>query len=162
MTITENDLIHSFGTEDEATSVSPQPGAVADTAFSVEADVPGWTNSDDAPMAMFRLKLTAAGLGGVPDGGTINLYSRSMDIDLGSSPLVHQTTPSATFLHKLLGHFPVLESDADQDIVIGPLMLPNYKTSSQYQFYIENQMGQTTGTGWQLFVKPITFGPHPA
>ena len=124
---------------------------------SIASDTSTWTNDDDAPMAMFRLLLTSAGLGGAPDGGVINLYAQAQNID-GSTG--DQYAPSSTFMHTYLGSFPIQESDADQQILIGPIRLPNYKTSSEFIFFIENQMGVTTGTGWELHVIPMTIGPH--
>lgn len=154
MAISTDAAIDFFGTQDEVTTT---PAAVTDTSYSIATDTSTWTNDDDAPTAMFRLLLTAAGLGGAPDGGVINLYSQAQNID-GSTG--DQFIPSANFQHTYLGSFPIQQTDADQQIVIGPIRLPNYKTSSEFIFFIENQMGVTTGTGWELHVIPMTTGPH--
>ncbi len=142
MAITTDDAIDKFGTQTEITN---SPSAVADGAFSVAGDVSAWTNSDDAPTAMFRLLLTAAGLGGAPTtGSVINLFAEPQNID-GSTG--DQYEPSADFPHTYLGSFPIMDLDADQQILIGPVRLPNYKTSSEYLFFIENQMGQSQFPG---------------
>ena len=157
MAIAENALIDFFGTQDEVTT---SPAEVTDGSFSIASDTSTWTNGDDAPTAMFRLLLTAAGLGGVPTaGGVINLFAQPQNID-GSTG--DQFIPSANFPHTYLGSFPIEDQDADQQILIGPLRLPNYKTISEFIYFIENQMGQTTGTTWTLHVIPSTLGPHPA
>ena len=154
MAIGTGSAIHFFGTQDEVTT---SPATVADGAFSIASDTSTWTNGDDAPAAIFRLLLTAAGLGGAPDGGVINLYAQPQNID-GSTG--DQIAPSSNFYHTYLGAFPIHQADADQQIVIGPIALPNYKTSSEFIFFIENQAGVATGTTWTLHVTPITTGPH--
>lgn len=155
MAISTDALIDFFGTQDEVTT---SPATVADTAFSIATDTSIWINDDDAPMAMFRLLLTAAGLGGAPDaGGFVNLYAQAQQID-GSTG--DQFIPSANFPHTFLGRFPIEDADSDQQILIGPIRLPNYKTSSEFIYFIENQMGVATGTTWTLHVTPMTMGPH--
>ena len=155
MTIAEDALIEFFGTQDEVTT---SPATVADAAYSIASDTSEWTNDDDAPFAMFRLLLTAAGLGGAPTGD-VNLYAQCIDID-GSTG--DQAFPSDNFPHTYLGTFPILRTDTDQQSVIGPIKLPNYKTSSTFVFVIQNQMGVATGATWTLHVTPVTYGPHPA
>ena len=155
MAIGTDAAIDFFGTQDEVTT---SPATVADGAFSIATDTSTWTNDDDAPMAMFRLLLTAAGLGGAPTAGTVvNLYAQPQNID-GSTG--DQFIPSANFPHTFLGSFPVEDADSDQQIVIGPIRLPNYKTSSEFIFFIENQIGVALGTTWTLHVIPMTTGPH--
>jgi len=153
MAISTSDAIHKFGTQDEVTTT---PAAVTDTSWSIASDTSTWTNDDDAPMAMWRLLLTAAGLGGAPDGGVIDLYLQPQNID-GSTG--DQYAPSDNFAHTYIGSFPIQQTDADQQILIGPFPLPNYKTSSEFIPFIKNNMGQTTGTGWELHVIPVAIGP---
>ena len=154
MAIATDSAIEFFGTQD---TLGTSSASVADAAFSIAGDLSTWTNDDDAPMAMWRLLLTAAGIGGTPDGGTIDLYLQPQDID-GSTG--DQIIPSANFLHTYVGSFPIHKVDADQQILIGPFALPNYKTSSSFIPFIHNNMGQTTGTTWTLHVIPQAFGPH--
>ena len=154
MAIATNAAIDFFGDQDEVTT---SPAEVTDTSFSVAGDTSIWINDDDAPMAMFRLLLLQSGLGGAPDANSaINLYAQAQQID-GSTG--DQFIPSDSFPHTFLGSFPIEDQDADQQILIGPIRLPNYKTASEFIFFIENQMGVTTGTGWELHVIPMTVGP---
>ena len=155
MAIGTDAAIDFFGTQDEVTT---SPATVVNGAFSIATDTSIWTNDDDAPFAMFRLLLTAAGLGGVPTAGaTVDLLARLMNID-GSTG--DQFAPNADFEHTYLGSFPIENQDIDQQIMIGPIRLPNYKTSSEFEYYIKNSMGQATGTTWTLHVIPMTLGPH--
>lgn len=157
MTIGENATIDFFGTRDEVTS---SPASVADGGFSTLADTGIWTNDDDAPWAMFTLQLTAAGLGGAPTAGSvIDLYTQLQDITDSTDDAV---LAKANYEHYYLGSFPVTDADEDQSIPIGPIRLPNMATSQGHVFSIRNNCGQSLGTTWQLFVQPMTFGPHPA
>ncbi len=155
MAIGTDSTIDFHGTQDEVTTT---PAEVTDGLFSIASDTSIWPNDDDAPWAMFRLVLTSAGLGGAPAAGaTVSLLARSMNID-GST--ADQVAPQADFEHQSLGQFPVENQDINQEIMIGPIRLPNYKTSSEFEFYIKNNLGVTTGTGWELHVIPTTYGPH--
>ena len=154
MAIGSDSAIAFFGTQDEVTT---SPATVADGNYSIASDTSTWTNDDDAPLAMWRLLLTAAGLGGAPDGGTVDLYLQPQNID-GSTG--DQFIPSDNFQHTYIGSFPIQQTDADQQILIGPLALPNYKTSSEFIPFIKNNCGQALGTTWTLHVIPMTYGPH--
>ena len=154
MAIAENDLIESFGTETEVTT---GPAEVTDGNYSTADDMSEWTNADDAPHAMFRFVLTTAGLGAAP-AGNCTLYARCMNIDGATDSVI----PSDESPHLRIGTLVVNRVDADQENIHGPFKLPNYKTSSVFEFYIKNDMGTTTGTGWELHVIPVTVGPHPA
>lgn len=142
------------GTQDEVTTA---PATVADNAFSIASDTSEWANDDDAPFAMFLLQLTAAGLGGVPDGGPINLYCQLVEVEQAADDTLF---PSATFPHVYLGSFPTSTADEDQQSIIGPVKLPQLAASQKYVFVIENKCGQALGTSWQLWVTPLTYGPH--
>ena len=157
MAIAENALIDFFGTQVEITNGTQT--SLTDGSFSASGEQTEWTNVDDAPMAMFRLLLTVSGISANPDGGVVNLYAQAQNID-GSTG--DQFIPSANFLHTYLGSFPIHEVDASQQILIGPIRLPNYKTSSSYIFLIENQTGVTLGTDFELHIIPMSMGPHPA
>ena len=157
MTIGTDATIDFFGTEDEVTVASP--GAVNAGAFSAAADVSDWTNDDDAPYAMFKLKLTASGLTGAPTAGeTVVLYARLLNIESTEDAPV----PDSNYRQIRLTSFVLDAADADQVHVRGPIRLPNYKTSQEYEFFIENNMASINigASGWELWVKPITFGPH--
>ena len=154
MAIGTDSAVYFFGTQDEVTT---SPATVADGAYSIATDTSTWTNDDDAPLAMWRLLLTAAGLGGAPDGGTVDLFLQPQNID-GSTG--DQFIPSDNFVHTYIGSFPIQKTDADQQILIGPLVLPNYKTSSEFIPFIKNNTGVALGTTWTLHVIPVTVGPH--
>lgn len=153
MTIDTGARIDFFGTQDEVTT---SPATVATGDYSIATDTSVWTNDDDAPEALWRLVLTAAGIGGTPTGD-IDLYLQPQNID-GSTG--DQIIPSDNFKHTYVGTFPIHKVDADQQIVIGPFDLPNYKTSSEFIPFIKNKMGVATGTTWELHVIPKTDGPH--
>lgn len=158
MAIGTDSAIDFFGTEDQITVASP--GAVAAGAFSAAADVNDWTNDDDAPYIMAKLKLTAAGLSGIPTAGeVINLYAKHLDINSTEDT----PDPDANYKHTYLGSFVLDAADADQVHVIGPLRLPNYETSQVYEFFIENGSAaiNIAADGWDLWVVPLTQGPHP-
>jgi len=155
MAIGTDSAIHFFGTEDEVTVASP--GAVNAGAFSVTGDVNDWTNDDDAPMAVFKLKLTAAGLSAAPTAGElVSLYCRHMDVEGTEDTPV----PDANYPHTYLGSFIVDAVDADQ-VHILTAELPNYETSQVYEFFIENNMTPNiASSGWELWVTPRTVGPR--
>ena len=157
MAIAKDAVIDFFGTQDEVTTT---PATVLNGAFSQASDTSQWPNDDNAPTAMFRLVLTQAGLTGAPAvGSVVNLFSQAIGIDGASAD---QFIPSANFPHTYLGSFPIEDQDIDQQIIIGPIRLPNYKEGSTFIYFIENKMGVDTGTGWELHVIPMTQGPHPA
>ena len=154
MAIGTDSAIDFFGTQDEITNGTQT--SLTDGSYSVSGEQTLWTNDDDAPQAMFRLLLTASGLSGAPDGGVVNLYAQPQNID-GSTG--DQFLPSANFQHTYLGSFPLEQTDSSQQILISA-SLPNYKTSSEYIFIIENQSGVTLGTDFELWIIPKTIGPH--
>ncbi len=157
MAIGTDSTIDFFGTEDEVTVASP--GAVNADAFSATGDVNDWTNDDDAPFAMFKLKMTATGLSAAPAAGeVVNLYARHIDVEATEDTPV----PDANYAQFYLGSFTADAVDGDQVHVIGPIRLPNYETSQVYEFFIENKMTPNiASSGWELWVTPMTFGPHP-
>lgn len=157
MAIGTNSAIDFWGTESELTVASP--GAVAASGFSVAGDVADWTNVDDAPTAMFKLRLSAAGLSASPTAGeVINMYCRHKAIEGAEDSPV----PDANYRATYLGSFVLDAADADQVHVIGPIRLPNYITQQTYEFFIENAMASANiaADGWQLWITPITTGPH--
>jgi len=157
MTIAENATIDFFGTRDEVTTA---PATVADAGYSTLADTGIWVNDDDAPFAMFTLQLTAAGMTGTPVvGSVIDLFTQLQDI---TDSIDDAVLAKANYNHKYLGSFPFTGVDEDQSIPIGPIRLPNMKTSQGHVFSILNNTGMALGTTWQLFVTPMTYGPHPA
>ena len=150
MAISTDSAIEVFGTPDTVTGTT---STVADGAFSVVGDISQWTNDDDAPQAVMVAMFDWAT---APDTNTsVNLYARLIDID-GTND---QDTPDANFLHTFLGSFPINDVTTNQYISI-PITLPNTKTSQVYEFYIENNTGQTIQANWTLKITPKTIAPH--
>jgi len=157
MAISTDAAVHFWGTETELTS-GTTAGTVADGAFSDSNDTNTWTNSDDAPLAMFQLFVDD--WGGAPDaGGIVNIYAQLLNFNSTND----EPQPDANYKSHYVGKFIVDNVDADQWLTAGPFALPNYETSQNYQFYIENQSGQTIGSTnnhWDFFIVPMTYGPH--
>lgn len=154
MAIAADAVILFQGTQDEITTGTP--GTVATGAFSVAADTADWTNDDDAPLAGAVLKCQFDTT--FPTVGSIGLYARMMNIqgtndELDDSDAFH-----------FLGAFKIpfgLAADTDYYSAIPMISLPWHYTSQVLHFYIKNEAtAQTIGTGWQVWITPITHGPH--
>ena len=153
MAITTDDAIDKLGTQDEIINIAG--AAVTDGAFSDSGDLTQWTNDDDAPLALFAYDFTMASS---PDAGsTVDLYVRVMNV---SDTTQDSNVPSATFQHKHLGSMPMDSAGTAQLGVIGPVKLPNLVTSQVYDFYLENNSGQSINTGSTVDIIPLTYGPH--
>lgn len=149
MVISTNAAIELFGTQDALDNTS---GTVSSTAFSVASDLSTWTNDDDAPSASITLEVTFSS---APDvDSVINLYAQPIDI-VGTSD---GDVPDANFLHMYIGTFPLNDVTTAQ-FITQDVHLPNWETSSVYQFFIENKGGQTISAGWDVHVTPKTLGP---
>ena len=148
MAIGSGSLIEFFGTQD---TITGSGATVADAAFGAAATT--WTNDDDAP----RASVVLAGTYSVaPTANTVvNLYLRPLDIQSTND----QDVPDANYTHVYAGSFPINDVTTNQYITID-ITLPNTYTSQQYEFYIENQTGQTIQAGWDLYITPKTYGPH--
>ena len=150
MAISTDALIEFFGTQD---TLGTSSAAVADAAFSVAGDLSTWTNDDDAPRASVTI---LANYSVAPDANSaLNLYVRPLNIQSTND----QEIPDANFTHTFVGSFPVNDVTTAQYVSID-ISLPNTVTSQQYEFYIENQTGQSLPAGWDLYVTPKTYGPH--
>jgi hypothetical protein len=150
MAISTDASIDFFGTQDIVTSSS---SSVADAAFSVTADIVTWTNDDGAPQASITLEATYSV---APDANSsADLYGRLMNVR-GTND---QDIPDANFQHVYLGSFPLNDVTSLQPITID-IPLPNFKASPEYEFYIQNNAGQTLSAGWDLYITPKTSGPH--
>ena len=150
MAIGTDAAVEFYGTQDTVTSSS---SSVASGAFSVSGDITTWTNDDDAPQAAVVFEGTYST---APDANSyVNLYARLMNVQSTND----QDAPDANFPHFYLGSFPLNDVTSAQYCVI-EVDLPNTKTSQEYDFYIENEGGQTLSSGWDLYVTPKTLGPH--
>lgn len=150
MTIGTGSLIDFFGTQD---TLGTSSSSVADGAFSIAADLSTWTNDDDATFA--SVVLLANYTVAPTANSVINLYLRLLNIQ-GTND---QDIPDVNFRHVYVGSFPLNDVTTAQYI---PLIidLPNNFESQEYEFYIENDAGQTLPAGWDIFVTPKAIGPH--
>ena len=142
--------IEFFGDQD---TLGTSSAAVADAAFSIAGDLSTWTNDDDAVSASVTL---LANFSVAPTANTsINLYLRLLDVQSTNDG----TVPDANFQHTYVGSFPLNDSTVAQYITID-IGLPNSVTSQDYEFYVENQSGQSLPAGWDIYVTPKAIGPH--
>ena len=155
MAIGADAAIEFWGTPDVLGNTT---SAVTNASFSDGTnDLDTWTNADDAPLAIFALEFTTATSGDA--GSTIDLFAAPLNI--GSAGTVDSEVPDANFGHIYLGSFPHNNpSTSAQTATFGKVGLPNVVTSQQYNFYIQNNTGQTISAGWELTVTPVTYGPH--
>ena len=153
MAIATDDAIHKFGTQDDLAGTATT--TVVDAAFSIINATTGlnsWTNDDDAPMA--SVTLLADWNTTAPDvNSSVNLYVRPLNVQSTNDGEV----PDANHQHHYVGSFPTNDVLTNQYITID-ITLPNYATSSEFEFYIENKTGETIQAGWGLWVTPKTIG----
>ena len=152
MAIGTNAAVWFFGTQDDLDSTS---ALVSDNGFSIATDLVSWTNDDDATHVAVIVELTMNVA--ADDNSGVNLYIRALNVE-GTND---DSIPEAEYRHTFLGFFPVLNGITTiQRSTIAPLVLPIIKTSSIWDFYIENQTGQEIDAGWTVFVTPMALGPH--
>lgn len=155
MAISTDAAIEFFGTQDTLTTSTSQ---VLDGGFSGVGDLasPPWLNDDDAPMASV---VFAGAYATAPTPGTsIALFARLMDVQGAND----QGVPDSNYGHVFLGAFPLNDvGGATTQYVAIDVGLPNTKTSQGYEFYIQNNAGNTLNSGWNLYITPKTIGPHP-
>ena len=159
MAIGTDDVIDKFGTQDQLTVASP--GSVANGAFSAASDVNDWTNDDDAPLAMFVLVLQDLS-GAATAGDTIGLYCKPLNVVNTTGDHQGPNTNCPTIY---LGSFQIDAVDpaaTDDNYVLGPVRLPNTKTSQEYEFYIKNDLTTVSidAADWELWITPLSAGPH--
>lgn len=151
MAIGANAAVEFFGTQDDLASSS---ALVASNGFSIATDLVAWTNDDDALAASVTIELTMAVA--AADNSGVNLFLRSLNVE-GTND---DSIPEAEYQHAFIGFFPVLNGITTIQRTTRRIVLSNYKTSSVWEFYIENKTGQQIDAGWTIFVTPITVGPH--
>lgn len=150
MAIGTDAAVEFFGTQD---TLGTSSAAVPDGAFSIASDLSTWTNDDDAPTAHVVL---LANFSVAPDANSVvNLYLRPLAIQSTNDA----TIPNANFQQVYAGSFGLNDSTVAQYIPV-VISLPNQKTSQGYEFYVENQSGQSLPAGWDIYVTPKTIGPH--
>ncbi len=154
MAIGTDAAVKFYGTQDDLASSSALVAAAANS-FSIASDLVTWTNDDDAPEAAITLQLTMDTA--ADDNSGVNMYFRTLNVVTTTDDAV----PTAVYRHTYIAFFPVAPVPAltiQRSTIVVPL--PNYKTSSVWEVYIENQTGQIIEAGWTVFVTPITIGPH--
>lgn len=155
MAIGTNDTKPKFGTQDSIDDGSTS--TITNNSFSVAADITAWTNDEDASFASFVLKCQFDTT--MPTVGSIALFARLLNIDSTNEPGV----PDANYQFVYIGTFPIdfgVANDVDFYTTIENVPLPFFKTSQEYEFYIQNvATAQTMGASWTLKISPYTFGP---
>lgn len=154
MTIATNDLVDKFGTlasvDDGSTS------SISNGTFSVAADIGAWTNTDDVRECSFVFKCQFSTVTGVVNK-LINIYARPINIQSTNDPV----TPGTSRYAGCIGAFIVYAASTGTDYFFesNRCSLPNMKSGQEYEFYFENQTGQTVSSGWAAWIMPITPGP---
>lgn len=155
MAISTDSVIDFFGTQVSIDDASTS--AITDTSFSVAADITTFTNADDTPTCVMVFRCQFATL--PTDGSVINIYARKLNVEGTNDTSV----PDAANLDQFIGSFTIDGTKAvtnNMFLSTNWLTLPNHVTSQQYEFYFENQTGQTISSGWAAFIRPVTKGPH--
>lgn len=154
MTIGTNDLVDKFGSQ--ASVDDGSTSSIANSAFSVAADITAWTNSDDVPCATFVLKCQWATVTSVANKA-INIYARPINIQSTNDPVA----PGTNRLAQCIGSFTVYAASTGTDYFFdSPICrLPNQKSGQEYEFYLENLTGQTISSSWAMWITPMTQGP---
>lgn len=154
MPISTDAAIDFFGS---LTALGNTTSAVTNGSFSDGTnDLNAWTNSDDAPQATAVLEFTTATTGTA--GSVINLYAVLLNV--GDAGTEDTEVPDANFPNIYLGSFPHNNPSTSAQTAAIIISLPNAITSQIYNFYIENDTGETISAGWELTIRPKTIGPH--
>ncbi len=151
MAIGADSAVEFFGTQDDLASAS---ALVASAGFSIASDLVTWTNDDDAPQASITLEFTMAVA--AADNSGFNMYFRALNVE-GTND---DSIPEAEYRFNWVAFFPALNGITTIQRSTQRIALPNYKTSSVWEVYIENLTEQEVDAGWTAFVTPITIGPH--
>ncbi len=151
MAIDTDAAIEFFGTQD---SLDDTSGSVAADTFSAASDLLAWTNDDDALQASVVLEANFSV--GPDDNSSVALFAQVLNVQSTNDPLV----PTATYQDKYLGSFPVKNTTGNRFSNPQMISLPNNITSQIYQFFIQNNAGQTISAGWDIHITPKAIGPH--
>ena len=153
MVIAVNAAIDFFGTKDDLASSS---ALIAIGGFSIASDLVTWTNDDDALEAAITVELTMDAV--AADNSGVNVFFRALNVDGSNDDMI----PEAEYRHTPMGHWAVLNGITTIQRTTRRIALPNYKTSSVWEVYLENLTLAVIDAGWTVFITPITTGPHPA
>lgn len=150
MAIGTDAAVEYFGTQD---TLGTSSAAVADSAFSIATDLSTWTNDDDAPMASVTI---LSNFSVAPDANSaLNLFLRPLNTVSTNDADV----PDANYRNIYVGSVALNDTTSAQYTTLD-IILPNGKTSQEYEFYVENMSGQSLPAGWDIYVTPKTIGPH--
>ena len=153
MTIDVNDLQNKYGT---LTDLANTSGAVLINSFSAQTDLLSWENTEDLPTAgivgLFTFSTAPSA-----SSPMLLLYARPLNIDGGDSADI----PSANVQREFLGIFSLAPRTGLQKIPLVASLLA-LKSAQTFEFYVENQSGETLDAGWSLQITPTTVGPKPA
>ena len=152
MAIGADAAVHFFGTAD---TLGTTPATVVNGAVSLASDLSEWTNDDDAPFASVVLEFETDTTGAAQT--TIDLYMQQMDLISTNDAEAPDVT---NFFHTHVGTFFHNNPSTAVQYAQVFIALPNNKTSAVYNFYIQNNTGQTIADTWDLTITPITIGPH--
>ena len=148
MTISTDAAIDFFGTQ---TSIISTSSAISDGAISAETEQ--FTNNDDAREADVTVMLNYSV---APDeDGPVQLRFRKMNID--------GTNDEPALTYEEPGHWACtfrVQNVTTAQYHSKRIRLPNWMTSSVYEFQLKNDSGQQIPANWTLKITPIAPGPH--
>lgn len=156
MTISTNDAIRKYGTQDVVSAGGGGTSAVTNGSYSASGDAATWTNDDDTDQASAVLTMQYPS-GTITTGG-VQLLCRLLNGDgtTDEPPL------SANWTGHFLGNFTTgtgMSATTNYAIESGPFLLPAMKSSQEYEFYLKNACGVTMTAGWTLKITPVADGP---
>lgn len=157
MAFPSNTAVQRFdgATEQQLVTAAGGTSAVTSGSFSAAADIQTWTNSLNALIAGMMLEVPFTGA--PASGDTIVLYGRRLNINGAGN---HEPQPDANYKHVQLGHFAPDPVAATQRLGLlnGVLPLDNLVSSQDWEFYFENQTGQSMPAGWVAKITPSGVG----
>ena len=156
MTIGADSVIVFFGTQDQVDDGSTS--TITNNAFSAAADVSTWTNDDDAPLGAAVLECQFDTT--MPTVGSIGLFAHLLNVQ-GTN---ESGVPDGSNEHVHVGTFRIdfgVAADVNFFTIIPLFQMPMVKASQEVDWYLKNEgTGQTIGIDWNLWITPLTHGPH--
>ena len=121
--------------------------ARATGGFSLSTDLLQYTNTVNALEANMVLTATFAS---PPTANTsVSLFARLISVQSTNSEQV----PDANFQETFLSAFALNDAAGLQAKAVD-ISLPNSKSGQVYEFYVQNNAGQTMSAGWALHITP--------
>lgn len=153
MAIGTDALIGFGGTQDSGLATA-SAAVAAGGVFSIALDLSTWTNSDDT-LTGFLILLTNYSIA-PDDNSSIPCFIRPLNFQGTNDAEI----PSAIMQQGRIGTFAVNAVITAQYSWI-EFSIPFFKTSGEFEFYIQNNTGQEIPAGWDLFPTSTAPGPHP-